>query len=326
VTASFGEAEARILRALADADGALPLRDLARDADAGAIEAALDALARAEFVLPPVDGVVRAGARGSALSAASVTARLTTSRLGRPVEVHAVVGSSNDLVLERAAWGASPGLVVCAELQAAGRGRRGRAFDCRPGLGIGSTTLLPSPRDAATTPRLSLIAGLAVAHAVRDVTGMTPTLKWPNDVRLKGRKLCGVLVEARSTGRSLFLVAGIGVNVHHRAEDFPGELREGAISLDAATGRRNDRSAVLAAILGQLENLLAEEDARRLDLASAFGPWDETRGRELVVENAGQRIEGAGVGVRSDGALLVAVPGRGEVAIHAGEATIRPVG
>lgn len=319
------EVEARILRALADR-GAVGVRDLAREVDGAALAAALDDLTSAALVAPVVDGIVRAGGRGSALSAANVTARLTTSQLGRPVEILAVVGSTNDVVLERAAAGARPGLVVGAELQTEGRGRRGRAFDSRPGLGVWSTTLLPSPLDATTAPRLSLIAGLAVCAALRDVTGESPTLKWPNDVRLKGRKVCGLLVEARSTGRSLFLVAGIGVNVHHRVEDFPPEVAESAVSLDGATGRRHDRSAVLAAILGQLESRLAEESAGRLDLAAAFDPWDETKGRELVVQNARETFEGCGAGVTSDGALLVAVPGRGEIAVRAGETAIRPRG
>ncbi|MCA9751243.1 MAG: biotin--[acetyl-CoA-carboxylase] ligase, partial [Gemmatimonadetes bacterium] len=216
------ERAARLVHALGEAGGALPAARLTTIGDAPDLESALATLG--DLVSLETDGTLRFGPRGSALAAAGVQASLGGATWGRELEVLAAIGSTNDRAAERAAAGAAPGLVVTAELQTAGRGRRGRVFDSRPGLGIWSTTLLPVPADPAAAPRLSLIAALAVAEAVEERTGFSPALKWPNDVRIGGRKICGVLVEARSAGGRVFPVAGIGINVHHRPQDFPPEV------------------------------------------------------------------------------------------------------
>lgn len=319
------ELSARIVHALGDAAGALPVREAVAAGDATGWDDALAELVDHELVSVGSDGMLRRGARGSPLAAADVAARLTTLTLGRPVEVLAVCGSTNDVVLRSAAEGARPGLVVCAELQTQGRGRRGRVFDSRPGLGLWSTTLLPAPDDPATAPRLSLLAGLAACAAIEDVASLQATVKWPNDVRIRGRKVCGVLVEARSAGRRLFPVAGIGINVHHRAEDFPPELRDLATSVESAAGIRVERAVLLATLLARLEELLDAERGGAFDLAAAFARRDETLGRDVVVETDGLEQRGTGAGVAEDGALLLDVPGRGTVPVRAGEASVRAI-
>jgi BirA family biotin operon repressor/biotin-[acetyl-CoA-carboxylase] ligase len=323
-TSARCEIQALALHALARSGGALPLRDLAAASSAGedALEDALADLAAADLAVVE-GGALRPGSRGSPLVAAELAAGLATRRLGRPIEVLAVVDSTNDVVLRRAAAGAAPGLVVVAELQTRGRGRRGRSFDSRPGLGLWSTTLLPAPADPARAPRLSLLAAIAVAGAVERVSGAPASVKWPNDVRIAGRKVAGVLVEARSAGRSLIPVAGIGVNVHHRPEEFPAPLRATAASVEGASGARVGRSALLRELLERLEELLDREGAGRVDLAAEFAPRDETAGRAVVVETDAGPCEGTGSGVSEDGALLLDVPGRGTIPVRAGEASVR---
>jgi BirA family biotin operon repressor/biotin-[acetyl-CoA-carboxylase] ligase len=169
------------------------------------------------------------------------------------------------------------------------------------------------------------VAGLAACAAIEDVAPVRTMLKWPNDVRVDGRKVCGVLVEARSAGSRLFPVAGIGINVHHRAGDFPPELRDTAVSVQAAAGVRVERGILLATLLARLELLLDEERSGTLDLPAAFALRDETLGREVMVETGGVAHRGTGLGVAPDGALLLEVPGRGVVPVRAGEATLREV-
>lgn len=316
IATTLRERQAEVLHALAEAGGALP------EARAAAGEGALADLAAARLVTR-AGGRVELGPRGSALSAADVSARLRTRALGRPLEIHGVLGSSNDAVLERAAAGAAPGLVIGAELQTAARGRRGASFDARPGLGLWLSVLLPAPDDPASAPRLSLLVALAVADAVEEVAGIPAGLKWPNDVRLCGRKVCGVLVEARSRGRALWPVAGIGMNVHHADGDFPAEFAGAAISVEAAAGRRVERGALLAALLARLEERLDAERAGGSDLAAAWAPRDELAGRDLAVERDEGVLEGRGAGVAPDGSLLVDVPGRGTIAVRAGLARVR---
>lgn len=324
IATSLREIQAGILHALGAAGGTLPeaAAVAAADADEDRCEAAIEDLAAAGLVTRGA-GRVTIGPRGSALSAADVERRLRTRLLGRPVEVVAVLGSSNDAVLERAAAGAAPGLVLGAELQTAARGRRGRSFDARPGLGLWTSTLLPAPGDPAQAPRLSLLVALAVAEALEETAGIPAGLKWPNDVRLRGRKACGVLVEARSRGRALWPVAGIGINVHHRDDEFPADLAGSAVSVESAAGRPVERAALLAAVLGRLEERLDRERAGGVRLESEWSARDELAGRDLVVERDDDVLEGRGAGIAPDGSLRVDVPGRGTVAVRAGLARVR---
>lgn len=315
--------DARLLNALGAAGGRVPLAVAAGDASTAELAAAIGRLAAGGLAELGGDGVLRAGRRGSLLSADEVARALRTERFGRPLVVVAAASSTNDLVMERAAAGAEPGLVVAAELQTGGRGRRGRAFDSRPGLGVWSTTLLPPPRDPEAAPRLSLVAALAVAETVEAVTPARAGIKWPNDVRIGGRKVCGVLVEARATGRELRVVAGIGLNVHHRAEDFPPELRDRAASLESATGASLSRSVVLATLLGRLEALVEEERAGALDLPARFAARDELAGRVVRVDGADLTRQGVARGIDAAGRLRLETD-EGTVAVSSAEATLAP--
>ncbi len=213
--------------------------------------------------------------------------------------------------------------MIAAERQTAGRGRRGRAFDSRSGLGLWFSVLLEPPVDPATAPRAALVAGLAVADAIADLPGASPRLKWPNDVRLGGRKVCGILVEARTVGRRIFLVAGIGINVHHRDEDFPPELVGTAGSLGSVLGRTIARAPLLASILDRLESRFEADAGGRLDLPAAFEARDDLAGREVEVVEPGRVRRGVAAGIAPDGGLRLRVPGEGIVIVRSGEASIR---
>ena len=306
--------QARILRRLSAAGGELPAAPESWVNGAGGdLAGALADLERGQVVRYDEDaGTLRFGARGSKLDPDGV-------------ETLASVGSTNDAVLEGARAGADPGLTVAAELQTAGRGRRGRSFDSRPGLGLWVSRLLPVPDDATRTPRLALLAGLAVAEAVAAATGRSPRLKWPNDVLLDGRKIAGILVEARTEGRRIFAVAGIGLNVHHRDADFPAGLVGVAGSVQGENGSRPEREALLGRILAALDTRLAEEAAGRLDLSAAFAPWDALLGREVEIAGPGGAHRGTADGIESDGGLRLRAPDGTRIVVRSGEATVRPV-
>jgi BirA family biotin operon repressor/biotin-[acetyl-CoA-carboxylase] ligase len=316
-----------VLHALGVAAGALPWAALAASAreqghpTAQDLERAVAELVEAELVALSAT-TLRPGERGSLLAASLVQENLETRWLARQLEVHAVLPSTNERVLEGAARGAARGLTVACELQTAGRGRRGRSFVSDPGLGVWCSALLDSPQDLATAPRLSLICGLAVVAAIRDETGAAARLKWPNDVRLGGRKVCGILVEARSSGGWLRPVAGVGVNVHHRPGDFPRELRGSAGSLEEQTGCRVLRSRFLARLLGTLERHLDAEAAHELDLPARFALHDELAGREVGIDLDGERLCGQARGIAPDGSLLLETSGAGVRAVRFGDATL----
>lgn len=313
-------AQAEWLRAVDRNGGSIPLAQVPVALDSGDRDFAIGDLVAAGLMELSQDGVLRRGPRGSRLGEDDVQRQLTTRQLGRTLEIRASVGSTNDVALELAVAGRSPGLLVAAELQTAGRGRRGRVFDSRPGLGLWTTTLLPAPARAETAPRLSLLAGIAVGQAIERCCGVRPGLKWPNDVLLHGRKICGVLVEARSVGSALHPVAGIGLNVHHRAEDFPEELRERAGSLESTCGGHPERSTVLAAVMNELESVLDEERAGRLRLSDRFAEWDALADQPVEVLDAGPR--GTARGVDEQGCLRLETA-TGTQSVRSGEVSLR---
>jgi BirA family biotin operon repressor/biotin-[acetyl-CoA-carboxylase] ligase len=169
--------------------------------------------------------------------------------LGLPRTHLRSVGSTNDRARELAERGAPHGTLVTADEQTAGRGRLGRRWEAPPATAILASLVLVPPVVAARLPELSLVAGRAVARAIEAVTGLEPTLKFPNDVLVGGRKVAGILAEA-SEGR---VVLGFGVNVNQLTGELPAETATAPTSLRIETGAPVERAELLAEILAQLE-------------------------------------------------------------------------
>lgn len=221
------------------------------------------------------------------------------------LEVYRTISSTNDRVRELAEEGAPSFTAVLAEEQSAGRGRSGRSWHAPRESSLLVSFLLPSPDEnaRALTP---LVVGIVVARAVEDVGVGPATLKWPNDVWLVGRKVAGILCEAgwgAGFDPSRQVVAGIGINVRQREEDFPPVLRDGAISLEMA-GQTSVRRAELAGRLVTRTRELFSPAPSRLEgeLAGEIRSRDALRGRPVVLENG---VRGRAAGVAPDGALVV---------------------
>lgn len=242
---------------------------------------------------------------------------LRTRAYGRSLELRSETGSTNDDAREAAERGAPRGHVVAADAQRAGRGARGRSWASPPGtdlyLSIVERPELP-PRELAA---LTLAVGLGVRDAcaalleARGARGLVE-VKWPNDVRLDGRKCAGVLVESSSVGDRLGpVIVGIGLDVN-RAE-WPDALRDVATSLAAVAGPV-DRAEALAALLFHVErrvDALVAEGAPRT--VAALRPHLAMLGAEVDIDG----IPGVLVGIDDDGALRVR-RGEGEVRVVSG--------
>jgi BirA family transcriptional regulator, biotin operon repressor / biotin---[acetyl-CoA-carboxylase] ligase len=218
--------------------------------------------------------------------------------LGRPRLHLRATSSTNDRARALAAAGAPHGTLVTAGEQTAGRGRQGRTWSAPPGRALLCSLVL---RDY--DPLLPLRAGLAVA----DLAGDAARVKWPNDVLVDGRKVAGILVEARP--QDGWAVLGIGVNVAVDLADLPPELRDRAGTLGRAPG---ELEAALTELLAALENRLAEPPAAALD---ALRARDALRDRPVRWADG----EGTGAGIDDAGALLVRLPGGELVTLDAGE-------
>ncbi len=171
---------------------------------------------------------------------------------------------------------------MLAEEQTAGRGRRGRSWSAPPGSSILMSVLLFPPPALAETAWLTALGAVAVAEVVAGSIGIEPTIKWPNDVRIDGRKVAGVLVE-RSHGPGPAVV-GIGLNVNSRLDDLPEELRATATSLQIVSGRPTDRSELARRLIQTLDAFYLL--GRRQGPESLNAPWrdrSEHLGREVRV-------------------------------------------
>lgn len=219
-----------------------------------------------------------------------------------------LLGSTNTEVRRLAEEGAPGGTVVLADAQSAGRGRRGRSWHSPPGKGIFFSILLrpPQTEPAAAAP-ITLVAAAAIARQLRDATGMQVAVKWPNDLLIGTKKLGGILTEARISGQGpLYLVLGVGLNINHRIEDFPVELRGRATSLHLESSLTFKRTALFLAILKGLRR-----DCR-LFFETGFAPfqplWKElstTLGSTVELVRPGKAIRGKAVDLDPAGALLI---------------------
>jgi BirA family biotin operon repressor/biotin-[acetyl-CoA-carboxylase] ligase len=181
----------------------------------------------------------------SSLAPETVVPRLR-GRFGHPYLFFDVTASTQRLLGDEHAEGA----VAVTEEQTEGRGRLGRRWLSPPGVNLLFSILLEPPVETPRLPELSLVAGEACAGAIAAVAGVTPEIKLPNDVLISGRKVAGILAEARE-GR---VVLGIGVNVNVPEDKLPVDVDRPATSLLAETGREIDRAELLVELLDRLEH------------------------------------------------------------------------
>jgi BirA family biotin operon repressor/biotin-[acetyl-CoA-carboxylase] ligase len=264
---------------------------------------------------------------------ADALARVTLGRLASTVLFYETIGSTNDVAVALAT-GSRPGeadadaqrtvegLVVFADEQTAGRGRRGHAWFSPPGSGLYVSVVL-APGAARIDPGratmlLTLMAGVAVAEGIEAATGLRADLKWPNDLLAGGRKLGGILSESvrlgtpDGPGRMDTVVVGYGINIRPTA--YPPELHERVTSIEAERKRVVDRACVLAQTLAALSSRYDDLLDGRFD--AILDAW-----RRLAPASVGARVtwqtpagpqSGVTAGVDEDGALLVRVGARVE--------------
>jgi BirA family transcriptional regulator, biotin operon repressor / biotin---[acetyl-CoA-carboxylase] ligase len=259
------------------------------------------------------------------LDAAAVRAAVVRpGGLWRAVEVTEATGSTNADLLARAADGAPEGLVLVADQQDAGRGRMGRAWVAPPRAALTFSVILrPRGVPRARYGWLPLLAGVAVAEAVRAVTDVDARLKWPNDVLVGAGKLGGILAEASGDA----VVVGIGLNVSTEPEELPppGPGALAATSLRLAGSPTLDREGLLAEILTGLGHRYRTwsqdlDDSERPGLRADYTRLCATLGRRVRAELPGGRLlTGVAAGVDADGRLLVRVSDGAELPVAAGD-------
>jgi BirA family biotin operon repressor/biotin-[acetyl-CoA-carboxylase] ligase len=277
-----------ILHRLHEAGGAfVAARDLGDDPDL--VRASLDEMERFGFLLErhPYLGVAWRGP-AARLCPDQIEWELGTRRIGRRIAVWNRVASTNDLAAAASGSMANEGLVVLAEEQTAGRGRRGRSWVAPSGASLLMSVLIFPDGVLATPSWLTALGAVAVADVLAEVSGRDARIKWPNDVRVDGRKIAGVLVE-----RGAGAVIGIGLNVNFVEDDLPDSLRETAVSLRMLSGRIEDRSELARRLIRRLDVLFEEGmSAGASPLARSWRDRLEPLGRQVVLSTRSGEVSG----------------------------------
>ena len=240
------------------------------------------------------------------LTPEAVLAGLKTRLFGRSLLCLDKTTSTNDVLLELAGQGASEGTTVTAETQTQGRGRQGRGWFQAQGKGLAFSILLRPKLQPDELSEITLAAAVAVAMTLEDF-GFKPRIKWPNDLLLEGRKVCGILTEmGPKKDKMTCVVLGIGVNINHGSRDFPGELKGTATSLFKISGRKIKRSKFLQKLLNHLEETYRWVSDRRF--SRVLVEWRKrtvTLGKQVKVTQGHRSFYGQVTDIDEKGALLV---------------------
>ncbi|HEY2551053.1 MAG TPA: biotin--[acetyl-CoA-carboxylase] ligase [Streptosporangiaceae bacterium] len=256
--------------------------------------------------------------RRSALSFAAVQSALAAAGSGwRDITIVAETGSTNQDLLAAAQRGAAEGTVLVAETQTAGRGRLGRYWQSPPRSALLFSVLLRPAVPPARRGWVPLLAGVAVATALRELTAVDARLKWPNDVQVSGEKLAGLLAEQAGPA----IVAGTGLNVHATGDELP----PGATSLALHGVGRASRAELLAGLLAEFERrylrwaLVHDGDPAGSGLREDYLQLCATVGRQVRVSLPGGReLAGTASDVDDAGRLVVCAGGQA-TAVSAGD-------
>ena len=244
-----------------------------------------------------------------------IQSNLRTGRIGKKVLVFDRTASTNNVAAEYARNPANDGLVVFAEEQTAGRGRSGAVWHSGHGDSLLLSVVLIDYQ--AKNELLPLACAVAVAHALGQVGDHRARIKWPNDVLLGGRKVGGILVESRQTGRHTAWIVGVGINCHQRADDFPRELRGTATSLALAGPTRCHRIPLARRVLTSLDHWLdvAERDSH--PVTEAWSHLSTQLHQRVTLSYNGRHFTGHCIGVDPERGLILQLDRGGVRIFHA---------
>jgi BirA family transcriptional regulator, biotin operon repressor / biotin---[acetyl-CoA-carboxylase] ligase len=260
---------------------------------------------------------------------AEILRQLETSVIGHRLHVFDEAGSTNDLAKERARSGGEEGEAFLALKQTAGRGRLGREWESPAGKNILLSVLLRPERAATEVSLITLVAGAAVFDLLASYVPNAKNLsiKWPNDVYWKDRKIAGILTESEADGRGVrWVVCGIGVDLNADVSDFSPEIRDRAASLKAILGRDTDLAQATARLLKFLEtryqDFLKNGPTGTLSFCDAHS---YLKGRRVLFESPEGKLSGFARGLTPQGYLLVERQDGTVIPVVSGDVTVAEV-
>ena len=257
----------------------------------------------------------------SSLLSEQIRDGLATKWLGRTIYYYDAVESTNLLAIELAQQGTPHGTVVLADQQFSGRGRGTRTWHSPAGVGIYCSAVLRPTTPPAKAQLITLMAGVSIVKAIALCTGLSPRVKWPNDILINDKKVAGILLESMISGTQIgHSVLGFGVNVNNGPADLPENPRMQVSSLLMEQKEPVDRITLLIEIFSELERLyhIFEHEDFPIILEQ-WRRYSSTLGQRVRIWHKDEATEGIALDLTEDGGLLVRLEGEKEIVIHAGD-------
>jgi BirA family biotin operon repressor/biotin-[acetyl-CoA-carboxylase] ligase len=250
---------------------------------------------------------------------------LRTKRLGQSILFSSQVGSTNELAKELATNGAAEGTVVIAETQTCGRGRLGREW-VSPKGGLWFSVILRPEFKPSDAVGLVFVPGLAVTEVLHELYGLEAETKWPNDVLVNGKKICGVLAETSTTGKKVnYVIVGVGVNVNFDvAKVFAEEVRKAAVSVEDVLGKKVELEELFEALLEKLEEFYELFLCEGFD--SILKEWKNYAcflGHQVEVASGTEKWIGLALDIANDGSLLLGLKNGTVKRVFVGDVVLR---
>ena len=230
---------------------------------------------------------------------------LETQIIGQKIYIYNKTSSTNDIAWTLAVKDNAEGIVILTEAQTKGRGRLGRTWFSLPQKCILCSIILKSNMLSERLNLLTIGTSVAISKAIKDTTFLSAYIKWPNDVVIRGKKVCGILVEKRRT-KTGFIVIGFGINVNLDEDDFPRDLYGKAASLKMECAKKVSRVELVQKVLLEIEKMYLY--LRKGEGSLLFDEWKEMSsilGKQVRAILQNEIVEGQALGIDPDGALIL---------------------
>lgn len=255
------------------------------------------------------------------VTAANIKRYLKTHHYGQEIAYYQSCPSTQPIAHELAQDEAKDGTIVIAEEQLQSKGRMARPWASKAYKGIWMSVITRPPLSPQEAPQMTLVAAVAITRAIEEVTGLTPQIKWPNDLLMNGKKITGILTELQADPDLVkSIIIGIGMNVNQDEAEFPAELSSIATSLKIEKGETINRAALVATVLKYLEHYTD------LYVANGFTPikllWESysnTIGKQVRAVMLRETVEGKAIGITEEGMLELQLPDGTIRAIYSGD-------
>jgi len=235
-----------------------------------------------------------------------VKRELKTNFIGHDIHYFKEVDSTNDVAKYLAEQGAEEGTIVIAEIQNRGKGRRGKTWISPPG-GVWMSIILRPEIPPFNAPQLTLVTGVAVAETLQKECNLDVGIKWPNDILIGNKKVCGILTEVNASIEKVnYVVVGIGIDMNVDVPLFPPDLQKGATSLKNELDTEINGAILVQKFLLEFENIYNEfKEGKFPEILKEWRSLSKTIGNNVEVRTRGKTIHGEAVGINKEGILIL---------------------